>query len=220
MDSRLADFYQDKTADYYAYTRPELLPFIPKTIKKALDVGCGSGSFGQTLKRNFNCEVWGIEPDTEAAKKGVGLIDKMIINSFSANMPELEGMKFDCIFFNDVLEHLAEPEKALAYCKALLNNEGCIIASMPNIRWYPVVLSLLKYKDFKYQNAGVMDKTHLRFFTLKSMRRLFENTGYRIITAQGINKDTAYHLFNVLNFLLFNSQWDMKYPQFAIVAKL
>ncbi len=81
------------------------------------------------------------------------------------------------------------------------------------------MLSLLRYKDFRYELSGVMDKTHLRFFTLKSMRRLFENSGYTVITSGGINKDNDFKFFNVLNFFLLNSQWDMKFPQFAIVAK-
>ena len=106
----------------------------------------------------------------------------------------------------------------LLSCKKLLSTNGRIIASIPNIRWYPVVLSLLRYKDFKYELSGVMDKTHLQYFTVKSMRRLFEDAGYRVLTAEGSNKDENFTFFNILNFLLFNTQSDMKFQQFAIVA--
>ena len=116
------------------------------------------------------------------------------------------------------MEHLADPAVALTACKDLLTANGVIIASIPNIRWYPVILSLLRYKDFKYQEAGVMDMTHLRFFTRKSMIRLFEESGYRINKIEGINPDTSFKVFNFLNFILFNSQGDMKYPQFIVVA--
>jgi 2-polyprenyl-3-methyl-5-hydroxy-6-metoxy-1,4-benzoquinol methylase len=218
MHSKLNPIYHDKNTSYFSHSRPELIPFIPKSIKTALDVGCGSGNFGRAVKNIFNCEVWGIEPNETEALEAGKKIDKAINNIFSGRIPELFGKKFDTIFFNDVLEHLVDPADALLVCKKLLNKNGHIIASIPNIRWYPVILSLLRYKDFKYELAGVMDKTHLRFFTAKSMRRLFEDAGYEVITIEGINKDRNFKFFNILNFLLFNTQWDMKYPQFAIVA--
>jgi len=218
MDTKWNAIYNDKNSSYYHHCRPELIPFIPSFIKTALDIGCGSGNFGQTLKNIFNCEVWGVEPNEASAHEAEKKIDKIINQSFSGDLAELSGKKFDVIFFNDVLEHLVNPEEALLNCKSMMTEEGCIIASIPNIRWYPVILSLLRYKDFRYQVAGVMDKTHLRFFTAKSMRRLFQDTGYKVITIEGINKDSNFKLFNVLNFLLFNTQWDMKYPQFVIVA--
>jgi 2-polyprenyl-3-methyl-5-hydroxy-6-metoxy-1,4-benzoquinol methylase len=219
MNVKEDDIYKDKDSVYYSNPRPELLPFIPASIKKVLDVGCGSGSFGSALKNIYHCEAWGIEPNQEAANIAKGKLDKVINHSFSKDLPELAGEKFDAILFNDVLEHLVNPKDVLLSCKRFLNPNGHIIASIPNIRWYPAILSLLRYKDFKYQPSGVMDETHLRFFTKKSMIRLFEETGYNIIKIEGINKDNDYKYFNMLNFLLFNTQEDMKYPQFVIVAK-
>ncbi len=212
------DIYKDKNSLYYIHSRPEILPFIPRSLKTALDVGCGSGNFGRALKDLYNCEVWGIEPNEAAAAEAGTKIDKAINNIFFHDMPELVGKKFDVIFFNDVLEHLVDPGDALRACKNLLTENGSIIASIPNIRWYPVILSLLRYKDFKYELAGVMDKTHLRFFTLKSMYRVFQDAGFRVVKAEGINKDSNFTFFNILNFLLFNTQWDMKFKQFVIVA--
>lgn len=210
--------YRDKNETYYAHARVELLPYIPQNIQTALDVGCGDGAFGLTLKSLHSCQVWGIEPNKAAALEAEKKLDKVINSLFLKDLPELALQKFDAIFFNDVLEHLVDPEEALINCKKLLNPNGYIIASIPNIRWYPVILSLLRYRDFKYTNAGVMDKTHLRFFTLKGMHRLFKNAGYKVLTSEGINKHYNFKFFNVLNFLLFNSQWDMKFPQFVIVA--
>jgi 2-polyprenyl-3-methyl-5-hydroxy-6-metoxy-1,4-benzoquinol methylase len=210
--------YDDKADSYFLHSRHELLPFIPAGIKTALDVGCGNGAFGALLKHTYNCSVWGVEPSKQAADEAAKKLDKAINGLFTTEMPELEGRKFDAIFFNDVLEHLPQPEEALNACSNLLTNNGHIIASIPNIRWYPVILSLLRYKDFKYEPSGVMDKTHLRFFTLKSMIRMFENSGYKVVKNAGINKNTNFRFFNVLNWLLLNSQEDMKYPQFVIVA--
>ncbi len=212
--------FESKQDNYYFHSRPEMLPFVPLNIRSVLDVSCGNGAFGYTLKSQRSCKVWGIEADKDAAQEAAKKLDKVINGSFVKGMPELEGQKFDAIFFNDVLEHLADPEEVLNNCRELLNKNGFIITSIPNVRWYPVVLSLLRYKDFKYENSGVMDKTHMRFFTLKSMRRMFENNGYRIIRAEGINKNTNFTFLNILNFLLFKTQDDMKYPQFVIVASV
>jgi len=211
--------YEAKNDIYYAHARTELLPYIPSGIKSALDVGCGGGAFGALLKQQTNCEVWGVEPNKAAAVMAANKLDKSINGLFTKDMPELAGKKFDAIFFNDVLEHLPAPDETLSNCLDLLTDNGCIIASIPNIRWYPVILSLLRYKDFKYENAGVMDKTHLRFFTQKSMVRLFTDAGYKVLKIEGINKDKNFFFFNIINALLFNTQEDMKYPQFVVVAQ-
>ena len=211
--------YQDKDEAYYNHNRPELLAFVPSDIKNALDIGCGTGNFGQLLKSKFDINVWGIEPDPKSAAIAQGKLDKIINSVFDKDSLKSIDQKFDVIFFNDVLEHLATPEEALLLAGTLLNKGGHIVASIPNMRWYPVVLSLLRYKDFKYLNAGVMDKTHLRFFTQKSMIRLFTDSGYKISRIEGINKSENFRFFNIINTLLFNTQQDMKYPQFAIVAQ-
>jgi 2-polyprenyl-3-methyl-5-hydroxy-6-metoxy-1,4-benzoquinol methylase len=212
--------YENKQESYFSHSRPELLPFVPANLRKVLDVGCGNGAFGAMLKKNRQCEVWGIEPSKAAALEAEKHLDKVINGLFIRDMPEMAGQKFDVIFFNDVLEHLVDPDEALSYCKQLLNPNGCVIASIPNIRWYPVILSLIWYKDFKYEEAGVMDKTHLRFFTVKGMRRLFENNGYKVISAEGINDHINFPFFNFVNFLTFKIHDDMKFPQFAIVAAI
>lgn len=211
--------YHSKNDTYYAHDRKELLAYVPSNINSALDIGCGGGAFGALLKQQTNCEVWGIEPNKIAADMAVPKLDKVINGLFAKEMPELNGKKFDAIFFNDVLEHLTAPDETLADCYNLLNKDGYIISSIPNIRWYPVILSLLRYKDFKYADAGVMDKTHLRFFTKNSMIRLFNNAGYKVLKIEGINKSKNFFFFNIINALLFNTQEDMKYPQFVVVAQ-
>jgi 2-polyprenyl-3-methyl-5-hydroxy-6-metoxy-1,4-benzoquinol methylase len=213
-------FYEGKNDSYYYHQRPEIMPFVPTSARSVLDVGCGNGAFGLMLKEKRACRVWGIEPNKEAAYEAAKKLDRAINGLFIKDMPELVGQKFDIIFFNDVLEHLVDPSETLRYCQNLLNPNGYVIASIPNIRWYPVVLSMLRYKDFKYEDAGVMDHTHLRFFTHKSMLRMFHNTGYRIVHSEGINKHTNFTWFNLLNFLLFKTQEDMKFPQFIVVASL
>ncbi len=181
-------FYGEKQDTYFFHSRPEILANVPQNINVVLDVGCGNGAFGSALKAQRLCEVWGIEPNKLAASEANEKLDKVINGLFEIDMPELKDKKFDAIFFNDVLEHLYSPDDALHYCQCLLNANGYIIASIPNMRWYPVVLSLLRYKDFKYENAGVMDKTHLRFFTKKACAVCLSITASGSLNAKALTR--------------------------------
>jgi 2-polyprenyl-3-methyl-5-hydroxy-6-metoxy-1,4-benzoquinol methylase len=208
--------YADKDLGYFANMRFELTKFIPDDVKKILDVGCASGNFGAFLKTRKEYEIWGVEPNQQSAEKAKSKLDKVIVSLFTPGMTELNGQKFDLVCFNDVLEHLVSPEEALTASKSFLNDNGYILASIPNVRYYRVILSLLRDKDFKYQKFGVMDETHLRFFTKKSMIRLFEANNYKVLAIEGINDDK---LPWFKSFLL-SFQSDMKYPQFAMLCKL
>ncbi|RZK58189.1 MAG: class I SAM-dependent methyltransferase [Pedobacter sp.] len=213
----MKDLYDKKDSSYYSHSRPELLKFIPKNIKSVLDVGCAGGNFGQMLKEIYRCEVWGIEPDERSAEIAKVKLDHTLHSMFDKNINIPTDKRFDCIFFNDVLEHLAQPEEALELASKYLSPGGCIIASIPNLRFYPAMLSLIRHKDFQYLDAGVMDKTHLRFFTKKSMVRLFEQSGFKVRNIEGINRHRFTYL-EILNFFLLNSVDDMHFPQYAIVA--
>jgi 2-polyprenyl-3-methyl-5-hydroxy-6-metoxy-1,4-benzoquinol methylase len=213
------ELYQKKDISYYSHTRTELLPYVPANLDTVLDVGCASGNFGHMLKELYGCSVWGIEPDKKSAKAAQEKLDRVFNAQFDRGWSIPDGQKFDCIFFNDVLEHMPQPDEALLLASTLLTDGGHIVASIPNIRFFPVTLSLIRYKDFKYLDAGVMDKTHLRFFTEKSIIRLFQESGYKVNVIEGINRH-KFRYFEVLNKLLFNKLQDMRYPQYAIVAQL
>lgn len=202
---------------YYSHSRSEILPFLPSGIKFALDVGCGNGSFGKILKEHVGCVVWGVEPNQTVALEAQQNLDKVINSPFDKNL-NLEHQKFDCIFFNDVLEHLVNPYSALNICKLNLSKNGCIISSIPNILHFDTIYKILITQDWKYEDAGILDKTHLRFFTKKSIIRMFEECGYKIVSIQGINP--AYSTkFKWLNKMLFNHLNDMKYIQYLTVVQ-
>src|SRR6201996_401121 len=103
--------YESKQGSYFSHSRPELLPFVPANVRTALDVGCGNGAFGAMLKKSRQCEVWGVEPGKPAAREAEKNLDNVINGLFVRDMPELAGQKFDAIFFNDVLEHLIDPDE-------------------------------------------------------------------------------------------------------------
>jgi len=216
--------YETKAFGYFECLRPEMLPLVPARCHRVLDVGCGAGAFGESLKRSREIEVWGVEPVRSAAEKAATKLDRVINGSFDSET-ELPAGSFDCVIFNDVLEHMAAPEQALRYARVLLRSGGLVVASIPNIRSFPTVWRLMFHGSWQYEDAGVLDKTHLRFFTKSSIVKMFENEGYSIKSICGINAyvnggsrlRAAYRLANTIFLGKFA---DMKFQQFAVVAEV
>lgn len=193
-----------------------MLELIQTDVKTALDVGCGEGNFGKLIKKKFDAEVWGFEPVPRAYEVAKENLDKVLNSIF---LPDsVPDNKFDLISFNDVLEHMTEPGEVLRQCLTKLTARGQVIASIPNILYFHDFFTMVFKKDWKYEPAGIFDKTHLRFFTRKSIVRLFDEAGYEIIKIEGIRPTDS------KKFLLFNvatvGNWEeMRYLQFAVCAK-
>ncbi len=212
-------YYENKPAGYYDNVRHEMLKYLPQNAKKIIDIGCGNGAFAAIVKDRNQAEVWGIELMEDEAKIAKTVLDKVFIGpceQFIADLPE--GF-FDVIYFNDVLEHLSDPYTVLDILKAKLANDGVIISSIPNVRFFRTFSKVVFGKDWKYDESGIMDKTHLRFFTGKSIRRMYEYLGYKIITHEPINITRSIKpiLYNIP--LLF-TQMDIRNLQYATVAKI
>lgn len=216
-DQILADQYSKKPDIYYSTPRPEIFVFVPQNVKRALDVGCSSGGFAATVKKERGAEVWGVETHHASAETARNVLDKVIEEPFAPGM-DLPEKYFDCISFNDVLEHLLDPEQALIYAATLLAPEGVIIASIPNIRYLPAFKDFVFRGNWEYEDMGVMDRTHMRFFTKKSIPLMFTRCGLKVETLQGINGLTTRKL-NLLNRLTKNRFEDVKYQQYAVVAR-
>jgi 2-polyprenyl-3-methyl-5-hydroxy-6-metoxy-1,4-benzoquinol methylase len=209
--------YVNKPQDYYENVRPEMLAYMPSSAKVVLDVGCSSGHFGQAIKQKTNAEVWGIEPFDRFGKLAIDKLDKVFISPVEGALQDLPNEYFDVIYFNDVLEHLLDPYSVLEKMKAKLKEDGKIISSIPNIRYFRTFFKILFKGDWDYTDEGILDRTHVRFFTKKSIVKMYENSGFHIESHEGINgsKSLKPVLFNI--FLGFNGM-DMKYRQFATVA--
>lgn len=218
--------YETKAEEYFEETRPEMLPFVPTDCGRVLDVGCGSGGFGETLKRSRTVEVWGVEPVAKAAAAAASRLDRAVEGLFSPqlNLP-LGG--FDCVIFNDVLEHLFDPAEALSYARQLLSPQGCVVASIPNIRHFPTMWELFIRAEWIYRDFGIMDRTHLRFFTRNSIEPLFVQSGFFVEKLEGIqrycslypNASPSWRCFRIMNALLLHRINDMSFLQFAVVAR-
>ena len=149
-----------------------------------LDIGCGEGFFAAELAAAGN-RVSGI--DNRAVPREDSVFERYVSadldEGIAPAIAEFEGKCFDRILLLDVLEHLKRPERILEQCHAILKSEGRIVVSLPNIANLSVRLMLLLGR-FDYQERGILDRTHLRFFTRKTARRLLEDAGYEIVTEQ------------------------------------
>lgn len=200
--------------------RRDMLSFIPAAAERVLDVGCHAGAFGEALKAQRSVEVWGVEPNSDAANRAIPLIDRVIAAPFSEELA-LPDAYFDAVVFNDVLEHLVDPWGALRLAASKLRENGCVVASLPNLRHVSNLLHIWSEKDFRYEPEGIRDRTHLRFFTRISMVRLFEESGFTVVQLQGINKEwwTPSLIRRLAYRLLKERLEDTKYIQYAIVAR-
>ncbi len=207
-----------KPHEYYNQKRPEMLKFIPQNAKTILDVGCGKGSFAKQLKTDSNKKVWGIEIEKQAGKIAQSKLDKVYIGNAAQIIKTLPNNFFDCIVFNDVLEHFVDPYKILTETKEKLAKKGTVVCSIPNVRYIATLKELLIKKDWQYRNEGILDKTHLRFFTKKSIVKMFNNLGYKVEIIKGINPHKSIK-FTILNTVFLGQLSDTKYLQYACVAK-
>jgi 2-polyprenyl-3-methyl-5-hydroxy-6-metoxy-1,4-benzoquinol methylase len=170
----------NKPENYYANKRPELLPLLePLAHANVLDIGCASGGLGNALK-SLGCGlVYGVEVMNEPATMASRVYDKV----FTCRIEDLDchamtGM-FDFVVCADVLEHLVDPGAVLRSLRTVLKPSGAIVASIPNFRHRSIISMLIQGK-FEYQPEGLLDNTHLRFFTFNSIVKLFNDAGYTV----------------------------------------
>ena len=152
---------------------------------RVLDVGCHTGILGAALRIRKNCEVTGIDNDVEAlaaAKLRLNAVEQVNLeeSGWAAKLIQAGKKDFDIVLFGDVIEHTRIPLDILRGSHALLVPSGKVIVSLPNIANLRVRLGLLRGK-FDYADSGILDKTHIRFFTLKTARELVRNAGFTII---------------------------------------
>ncbi len=216
MNEFNTEMYDSKLELYYSQDRQDVFDQLPKGIDSLLDVGCSSGKFGEYVKNKLGIKVYGVEPHNESYDQAKDKLDFVYHGLFTDSV-DFGGVKFDCITFNDVLEHLVDPWATLELAKQHLNPGGSIVASIPNIQCYDVMKELVYKQDFQYTRSGILDKTHLRFFTKKSMIRLFNESGLDVSSIVGIGDVTKNsRLLKYINLLFAKRIEGFKYQGYIL----
>lgn len=199
-----------KPDGYYSGQRKDLIDLVPSGYRTVLDVGCGEGNNTPYLRQKGATYVVGIEITPENAAIARAHMDEVWCGSVEAELPFHEG-QFDLIICADVLEHLVDPWAALTKLRRLLLPGGYVLASIPNIRYLPVLFELLVKGRFRYVPAGVLDRTHLRFFTRLEIASLFEMTGFEIVRWSRNRKGRKLGPLNSVTLGLFNDFLTLQY---------
>jgi len=147
---------------------------------RVLEIGCATGYLARALAEQKGCRVTGIEIDVAAARAAAAACEKVIAGDIEApDVLRQAGGGFDAIIMADVLEHVRRPDEVLRRARELLAPQGLLLLSVPNVAHFGVRKELLLGR-FERTDRGILDRTHLHFFTLASLRRLLEATGYAI----------------------------------------
>ncbi len=168
--------YAEKPGSYFESARTEIAPLLPERLDRVLEIGCGAGATMKWLRSHSTVEyAVGMELVSEAASKASAVFNMVLTgNVETTNLPE---GKFDLIVALDVLEHLVDPWSVVRRLHGALNPGGAVIVSIPNVCHYSIALPLIIGGRWDYTSAGLLDRTHLRFFTRQSAIELMTSAG-------------------------------------------
>ena len=170
-----------KHEEYFAAARKDYIDALPVNPNaKILEVGCGYGNTGALALSACKCGLYcGVEICEDAARKAKERISEIVIgNVEKISLPWPKGF-FDALIMSEVLEHLIEPEVTLKRLRPLMAKGALVLASSPNVSHWAVISMLLR-GEWSLSKEGTMDAAHLRWFTPKTYRELFESCGYGV----------------------------------------
>ncbi len=199
--------------DYGDGPRTELIELIKEAPEQILEIGCSSGATGMAIKQKFpGVKYIGMDSDKELAEIAQTRLDRVIVSDIDKVQLNTVGFKkesVDLIICADILEHLYDPWKILFDLREYLTPNGKIITSIPNIQYINNIINLL-HGSWKYdENGGLLDATHIRFFTLNEIVKMFNGTGYEIKHISGatnpkMHSDTWPNDFDLGKFVIKN----------------
>lgn len=166
--------------DLYDYVNPDIVKFYAGE-DTVLDIGCGSGALGGKLKSiNPRAIVYGVDVSERAAQRASTVLDRFdLVDLDNQELPDY-GTRFGLIILADILEHLKRPDLLMQQLHRHLTDEGSVLVSIPNVAHLNMRLMILR-GEFEYADMGILDRTHLRFFTHRTLRQLVEQCGFCIL---------------------------------------
>ena len=184
----------DEALDIHSWNSQSIILNKINRNSTILEFGCANGRLTKYLKENLSCNITIVEIDAAAGHQASKFADRCFIGKELGDIEKYKWVyseeKFDYIIFADVLEHLVHPEEVLIRCKDVLKPFGKILISIPNVANYSIIEQLL-HGEFNYTEVGLLDNTHLRFFTKKTFTKLLKSIGYmpeEIISLQAYTK--------------------------------
>ena len=166
-----------KPEGYFEQDRAELVRRLPRPIGRVLDVGCGEGRTGSSLRDAGASWISGIEIDPEVAKRAAGAYDEVRAGPVETELDSVTG-PFDTVLLYDVLEHLVDPWEVLRRLHAVAAEGARVHVSLPNARHWSLLRDLALRGTFGYTAAEHRDVTHLRWFTRRDLVELLSSTGW------------------------------------------
>lgn len=207
----------ERDPHYYSHARDDLIRLIPAGTTKVLEVGCGAGMTGKALREKGFEKIVGIEINEEVARGGRAYYDQIVIGDVEKIRLPFEKEYFDCILYGDVLEHLVNPWEVLKDHQTILKKGGAIICSIPNVRNYRILNNLIFRGRWEYTDDGILDRSHLRFFTLDSIQGMLKEAGFEI---EGLTKrSSGAHWVKWIHRLLGSRLIEFFVRQYIIVAR-
>jgi 2-polyprenyl-3-methyl-5-hydroxy-6-metoxy-1,4-benzoquinol methylase len=210
------------SARYYDTARLEVLPWLPTRVSRMLDVGCGSGATTAAVRQARGVEwAGGIEYVDEVAAHAEARLDR-VWRGDAALAPietEIPAASLDLVLCLDVLEHMADPWAMVRRLSGLIGEGGRLIVSVPNVRHWKFVWGLLARGDFRYREAGLLDRTHLRFFVRETAIELATAGGLRLVAAESAQRWPAADLRRLLSVVSGGKLDEVMAKQWLVVAE-
>lgn len=205
--------YEDKAYNYFENVRLDAVNFLPDEIDRVLEIGCGTGNTLVWLKANNRCSwVGGVEIFHDAAREARGKLDAVYEGDIEEMDLPIEAESLDAILCLDVFEHMVDPWRVVRYLHTLLKPGGVLIASLPNVRNFRVVLPLLLQGRWEYRDSGLLDRTHLRFFVRRTAVELLECSGMTVDAVKVLGLDEwKTRVTNALTLSLFRPLFEYQY---------
>lgn len=172
------------TGNYYALARTELLPFFTQPVGTVLELGCGEGKTLRLLQhQKLAKKVIGVDIDAHSIERAKKYLDIAIVADVENDALPFNKGQFDVVMLPDILEHLRQPEVLLEKVFRWLKPQGYVIVSVPNVQHISVIQNLWRGR-WDYTDAGIMDRTHLRFFTRATLTEMLEQAGFSVTTVR------------------------------------